>query len=69
MSELENKIVELRKEGNSYASIQLKLGNPSKKFIKTTLKKQKILKKKRYKNGRGLPKDAVTYQPCHELKK
>ena len=39
MSELENKIIELRREGYSYASIQLKLGNPSKKFIKDTLKK------------------------------
>ena len=37
MSELENKIIELRREGHSYASIQLKLGNPSKKFIRETL--------------------------------
>ena len=36
---LQNKIVELRKEGYSYAGIQLRLGNPSKKFIKETLKK------------------------------
>jgi len=38
MSELENKIIELRKEGYSYSGIQLKLGNPSKKIIKETLK-------------------------------
>ena len=37
--QLQNKIVELRKEGYSYAGIQLILGNPSKKFIKETLKK------------------------------
>ena len=38
MSELQEKIVELRKEGLSYGAIQLKLGNPSKDFIKSTLK-------------------------------
>ena len=38
MSELEEKIVELRKEGLTYRAIQLKLGNPSKKIIKDTLK-------------------------------
>lgn len=38
MSELEVKIIELRKEGYSYGGIQLKLGNPSKKFIKNTIK-------------------------------
>ena len=38
MSELEKNIIALRKEGHSYASIQLKLGNPSKKFIKNTLR-------------------------------
>jgi len=38
MTELEEKIVELRKEGLSYGSIQLRLGNPSKKLIKNTLK-------------------------------
>lgn len=39
MEELEVKIVELRKEGLTYRAIQLKLGNPSKKFIKDTLRK------------------------------
>lgn len=38
MSETEEKIIELRKEGMSYGAIQLKLGNPSKKYIKETLK-------------------------------
>lgn len=38
MSELEEKIVELRKDGHTYNSIQLKLGNPSKQCIKDTLK-------------------------------
>ena len=38
MSDLEAKIIELRRDGLSYGSIQLKLGNPSKKFIKETLK-------------------------------
>jgi len=38
MSELENKIIELRREGWSYTAIQLQLGNPSKKMIKDTLK-------------------------------
>lgn len=37
--DIQDKIVELRKEGYSYAGIQLRLGNPSKKFIKETLKK------------------------------
>lgn len=37
MEELQEKIVSLRKEGLSYGAIQLKLGNPSKKFIRTTL--------------------------------
>ena len=37
MTELEQKIIELRKEGYSYGVIQLKLGNPSKKFIRETL--------------------------------
>ena len=37
MTELEKKIVELREEGCTYQAIQLKLGNPSKKFIKETL--------------------------------
>ena len=36
---LEQKILELRKDDYSYSAIQLKLGNPSKKFIKETLKK------------------------------
>lgn len=38
MTELQENIINLRKEGLSYGSIQLKLGNPSKKFIKETLK-------------------------------
>jgi len=37
MTELQIKIINLRKEGCSYGTIQLKLGNPSKKFIKETL--------------------------------
>ena len=39
MNELETKIIELRKEGLTYRAIQLKLGNPSKKFIRETLLK------------------------------
>lgn len=38
MNELEKKVVDLRKEGLTYKAIQLKLGNPSKKLIKTILK-------------------------------
>lgn len=37
MTDLEEKIVNLRKDDYSYGAIQLKLGNPSKKFIKETL--------------------------------
>jgi hypothetical protein len=37
MTELQEKIIELRKDNWSYGAIQLKLGNPSKKFIKETL--------------------------------
>ena len=37
MTELEQKIIELRKDGLTYQAIQLKLGNPSKKFIRETL--------------------------------
>jgi hypothetical protein len=37
MTELQQKIVDLRIEGLTYRSIQIKLGNPSKKFIKDTL--------------------------------
>ena len=37
MTELQMKIIDLRKEGLSYGAIQLKLGNPSKKFIRETL--------------------------------
>jgi len=37
MTELQEKIIELRKEGYTYAGIQLMLGNPSKKFIRQTL--------------------------------
>ena len=39
MEELQQKIIELRKEGLTYRAIQLKLGNPSKNFIKETLRK------------------------------
>lgn len=38
MTHLQQQIVILRKDGLTYAAIQLKLGNPSKKFIKDTLK-------------------------------
>ena len=38
MTELEEKIVSLRREGLTYRAIQIKLGNPSKKFIADTLK-------------------------------
>ena len=38
MTELEQLIIELRIEGYTYRAIQLALGNPSKKFIKETLK-------------------------------
>lgn len=38
MSELEQKILELRRDGLAYSAIQLRLGNPSKKKIKETLK-------------------------------
>lgn len=41
MSELEQKIINLREEGLTYRAIQLKLGNPSKKFISETLRKYK----------------------------
>lgn len=37
MTELQERIIELRKEGYTYAGIQSKLGNPSKKFIRETL--------------------------------
>lgn len=37
MTELQQKIIELRRDGLSYGAIQLKLGNPSKKFIRETL--------------------------------
>jgi hypothetical protein len=37
MTELQEKIIELRREGLTYGAIQLKLGNPSKKFIRQTL--------------------------------
>jgi hypothetical protein len=39
MSELEEKIISLRKEGYTYKGIQLKLGNPSKKYIREVLLK------------------------------
>lgn len=35
---LKEEIVKLRREGLTYRAIQIKLGNPSKKFIKDTLK-------------------------------
>lgn len=38
MTELEQRIIELRREGYTYRGIQLKLGNPSKNFIKETLR-------------------------------
>lgn len=38
MTQLEQQILELRREGLSYTAIQLRLGNPSKKRIKETLK-------------------------------
>ena len=38
MTELEQKILQLRIEGYTYRAIQLALGNPSKKFIKEVLK-------------------------------
>jgi hypothetical protein len=37
MTKLQEKIIELRKEGLTYAAIQIKTGNPSKKFIRETL--------------------------------
>ena len=39
MSEIEEKIINLRKEGYTYNGIQLKLGNPSKKYIREVLLK------------------------------
>jgi len=41
MNELEQKIISLREEGLTYRAIQIKLGNPSKEFIKNTLRKYK----------------------------
>ena len=38
MTELQEKIIDLRQEGLTYQDIQLKLGNPSKQFIKDTLR-------------------------------
>jgi hypothetical protein len=37
MTELQEQIITLRREGLTYRDIQLKLGNPSKKFIRETL--------------------------------
>jgi hypothetical protein len=37
MTELQENIINLRREGLAYGAIQLVLGNPSKKFIKETL--------------------------------
>lgn len=39
MTQLEQQILELRREGYTYRGIQRQLGNPSKKMIKDTLKK------------------------------
>lgn len=39
MTELEERIIELREEGETYHTIQVKLGNPSKKFISRTIRK------------------------------
>lgn len=39
MTELEERIIELREEGLTYHAIQLKLGNPSKKMIRATIRK------------------------------
>lgn len=38
MTELQEKIINLRKVGLTYREIQIKLGNPSKNFIKETLR-------------------------------
>lgn len=38
MTELQTQIVALRQEGLTYRTIQIKLGNPSKQFIKDTLR-------------------------------
>ena len=38
MTELQEKIIDLRQQGLTYRDIQLKLGNPSKQFIKETLR-------------------------------
>lgn len=38
MTDLQRRIIELRKDGWTYGAIQLQLGNPSKKLIKETLK-------------------------------
>ena len=37
MTEIQEQIIALRKEGLTYKAIQLKRGNPSKKFIRETL--------------------------------
>ena len=37
MTDIQSKIIELRQGGLTYKEIQLKLGNPSKKFIRETL--------------------------------
>ena len=38
MTELQQQIIDLRQDGLTYQDIQLKLGNPSKQFIKDTLR-------------------------------
>jgi hypothetical protein len=37
MTELDKKIIELRKDGYTYEGIQKRLGNPSKKYIRKIL--------------------------------
>lgn len=39
MTELEGRIIELREDGMTYHAIQLKLGNPSKKMIRQTIRR------------------------------
>ena len=52
MNELDIRILELREEGYNYSGIQKKLGNPSKKYIRSVLLKhapELILKDCNYK--------------------
>ena len=61
-ADMEEKIIELRKEGFSYKQIRLKLGNPSNKKIREVLleycpelagdtEEWKLLQKRLYKNS------------------